>query len=419
MRSIALIVRRSLRTHLLSTLLTVISAGFASGLVMSVFSISEQSTVAFTGGQIGYDAVIGAKGSDLQLVLNTVFHLETSPGLIPYSIYKEWKEERGVKYAIPYAVGDNLRGYRVVGTTGAIFDEFEYQKGKRFEFADGGPFHERYMNAVLGATVAKKLGYTVGSSFQVSHGVNYNPANPALHEGDYVVTGVLAPTNTPADQVVWIPIEGIWRMEGHLLADGTEATEHAGKEIPDEQKVISAVMVEFGKSGYGMSGPLAQKIAATRKGSVASVAYPIANVMAGFLQKMDWVTKILQAVAYLVVVVAVFGLIASLYNTMNERRREFAVLRALGARKRTVFSAIVVESATIALLGAALGFLLYLGVMASVAWYIRDTVGVYLDWAAYHPALILTPVGMFVIGALAGVLPAMKAYSTDVARTLA
>src|SRR4029453_16644074 len=122
-----LLVRRSLRHHAVSTLITVVSVALASGLVMAVFAIHQQALAAFTGGPIGYDAVLGARGSQLQLVLNTVFHLETSPGNIPWSLYQEIKNRSTVKLAIPYSVGDNYEGFRIVGTTDEIFTKFEYQ----------------------------------------------------------------------------------------------------------------------------------------------------------------------------------------------------------------------------------------------------------------------------------------------------
>lgn len=412
MTSLFLIVRRSLRQHLLSTVITVVAAGLASGLVMSVFNVSAQSRSAFTGGDIGYDAVLGAKGSQLQHVLNTVYHLETSPGNIPYSMYTGMLEMPVVKYAIPYAVGDNLYGYRIVGTTSGIFTQFEYQKGKRFEFAAGGAFDEMSRSAVFGATVAKKLGLGVGDTFSPFHGVYFNPDE--RHEEVYTISGVLEPTNTPSDLVIWIPLEGIYRMEGHELVDGTKGEDIGAVEIPDELKEVSAVMIKFQKPQHGFL--LANEI---NRGGEVTMAYPIANVMLGFLGKLAWITDILRYVAYLVVVVAGFGLLASIYNTMNERRREFAVLRALGAKKRTVFSAIVLEAATIALLGSLLGYIFYASVMIVSAAVIQEQTGVVLQTLTYHPALHWTPLGMILVGALAGVFPAIKAYSTDVARTLA
>lgn len=413
MRSLFFIVARSMRQHLLSTIITIISAGLASGLVMSVFTVSEQSKTAFTGGDIGYDAVLGAKGSELQLVLNTVFHLEASPGNIPWSLYQSVKGDSRVRYAIPYALGDNLNGYRIVGTTTEIFDTFEFQKGKKFTFAEGGPFDEGNMEGVLGSTVARALGLQVGDTFRPYHGLIYLPGK-APHDEKYTIVGVMEPTNTSSDNVIWIPVEGIFRMEGHKLAKGTVDVVRNMGAIDDEWKEVSAVMIKFGNASSGMY--MRDDI---KRGDEATLAWPIAGVLGGFFAKMGWITKILTYVAYLVVVVAGFGLLASIYNTMNERRREFAILRALGAKKRTVFSVIVLESGAIAVLGSLLGYVVYGGILFASAQLIRAQTGVVLDMGAFHPSLIWTPVGMAAVGALAGILPAFKAYSTDVARTLA
>ncbi len=131
--AMGLIVRHSLWRHKLSTTVTVISAALASGLVMAVFSLSLQTTAAFGGGDVGFDAVLGARGSQVQLVLNTVYHLDTSPGNIPWSMYEKVKADPRVELAVPYAVGDIYRGYRIVGTTTEIFTDFEYRAGKGFE----------------------------------------------------------------------------------------------------------------------------------------------------------------------------------------------------------------------------------------------------------------------------------------------
>jgi putative ABC transport system permease protein len=133
---------------------------------------------------------------------------------------------------------------------------------------------------------------------------------------------------------------------------------------------------------------------------------------------LGWVNKVLTLVAYLVMFVAAGSLLASLYNTMNERRREFAILRSLGARRSTLLGIIVMESSLIAFLGAAFGFLVYYGILAAAAAVIRQETGVVLDLGAWHPALLWTPIGMVVVGAVSGCIPAIKAYSTDVARVL-
>jgi putative ABC transport system permease protein len=410
-----LLVVRSMRQHLLSTIVTMLSVALASGLVMSVFAISTQTREAFTGGPIGFDAVLGARGSPLQLVLNTVFHLETSPGNIPWSLYQTIRKRPYVKLAVPYAVGDNYRGYRIVGTTLEMMTEFEYRAGRKFRLRAGGRYYdEQLREAVVGSVAAAKTGLRVGDRFNPYHGLQF--AEEARHDEEYVVVGVLEPTNSPSDRVIWIPIEGVFRMGGHVLRGaGKRYVPEAGVEIPDEHKEISAVMLKLKSPQAGML--LDQEV--NRQGNVATLAWPIATVMADLFNKLGWASRVLELVAYLVVVVAAASILASIYNSINERRRDFAILRALGARRATVFASIVLEAGTIALLGALLGYVVYAGIVGIAAYLVHAQTGVVLDVLGYHPALWLTPLGMALLGALSGVLPALKAYATDVAANLA
>jgi len=408
------LVRRSLRQHALSSFVTIVSVGLAAGLTMSVFAINAQTYDAFTGGKVGFDAVLGARGSQLQLVLNTVFHLETSPGNIPWSLYKEVSEDARVTLAIPYAVGDNYQGYRIVGTTPEMFTKFTYREGQGFVLKPGGRvFDETKREAVLGNYVAEKLGLTVGSTFNPYHGLQFSEREK--HRDQYTVVGVMEPTNGPSDRVLWIPIEGIYRMSGHVLrGGGTVFRPTPDGAVPEEHREVSAVMLKLRNPQAGFL--LSQTI--NQQGKVATLAWPIARVMSELFDRIGWVSRILTMVAYLIVVVAAGSILASIYNTMNERRREFAILRALGARRSTVFSAIVLEASTITTLGALLGFLVYGGILAAAFVIVRAQTGVVLDAFKFDPALWMTPVGMILLGALAGLVPAFKAYRTDVASNL-
>ncbi len=411
MRNILFLVRRSLRQHRLSTAITVLAVALACGLVMAVFAISDQTREAFTGGDTGFDAVLGARGSQLQLVMNTVFHLETSPGNISWELYKTIRKHPHVELAIPYALGDNYRGFRIVGTTLEMFRRLD-----RFKIAQGREvFDPSRQEAVIGSFAAQKTGLKVGDFFNPNHGLVYDDRQQ--HEERYVVKAVLEPTNSPSDRVIWIPIEGIFHMEGHVLRGaGKEFVVEKGKEIPDADKEVSAVMIKFAE-GNAMAGfRLDQEI--NRSGKEATLAWPIAKVMRKLMDKLGWISNVLKLVAYLVVVVATGTILASIYNTMNERRREFAILRALGASRRTVFAAIIAEAGTISALGAALGFAVYAAILAGTAYVVRQQTGVVLEVFTLHPALIATPLGMIVLGKIAGILPAAKAYSTDVAENL-
>lgn len=413
MNAIFLMVRKSLRQHIVSSSITILCIALATGLILSVFAINRQTRLAFTGGQIGFDAVMGARGSQLQHVLNSVFHLETSPGNIPWSLYTTVKNDRNVTLAVPYAVGDNYQGYRIVGTSEEIFTKFEYQKDKKFEMAVGRAFDPEAQEAVIGSFVAQQTGLKHGDTFQPMHGLSEEGSHS--HAEEYVVVGIMEPTNTPSDRVIWIPIEGIFRMGGHVLRGSGETYEaKRGEAIPDEHKEVSAVMLKFRDQRQAMN--LARTI--NMQGTVATLAFPISKVMLDLFNKMGWFHHILTLVAYLVVVVAAASVLASIYNTINERRREFAIMRALGARRHTIFSAIIAETSFIAAVGAALGFGVYGIILTVTAQVIRSKTGVVLDALTFDPVFIYAPLGIIALGAASGILPALKAYRTDVAENI-
>ncbi|MDP6540123.1 MAG: ABC transporter permease [Planctomycetota bacterium] len=412
MRALFLIVRRSLRQHALSTAVTVASLALACGLVTAIFSIERQARGAFGGGSGSFDAVLGARGSQLQLVLNAVFHLETSPGNVPWSLYERVAADPRVAAAVPYAVGDSYRGHRIVGT---VPDAFALSHGGEARFVGAGRlFDPGRREAVIGSAVARRTGLAYGAHFQPAHGVIEAGAHD--HDEDFVVVGVLEPTNTPADRVVWIPIEAVFRMGGHVLRGGGEDY-HAdpSQPIPDEHKEVSAVLLQL--KGGMMGASLFREINYQQK--EATLAWPVARVMAELFDKLGWMHRVLTMVAYLVVAVATGSVTASLYNTMNERRREFAILRSLGARRRTVFAAIVCESSAIAFAGGLAGLVVHAAILAGASALVRERTGVVLEVFAAHPVLWLAPAGLVALGALAGVVPALKAYRTDVATHLA
>lgn len=392
--TLPLLVRRSLRQHLLSTLVTVVSIALAGGLLMAVWVVKDQSRSTFTGQSGGWDAVLGARGAKLQLVLNAIFHLEASPGNITFDDYEGIRTNRAVAVAVPIAVGDNYRGYRLVGTTTNQF-EVEYSKGQHFRLQPGGRlFDDGFREAVVGSFAARKLGLTIGSEFKPFHGLNFDPK--AQHEETYVVVGVLEPSNTPADRVIWIPLAGLQNMGGHDAATATD---------------VSAVLVRLRSPMAGQQLDMLYN----RQGNRMTFAWPIAKQMADLFEKFGWFDAVLAMVAWLVALVAVGAVLASLYNSMHSRRRDLAILRALGARRRTIFAAIILESATIAALGMGLGFLVYAMILGAAAAVIRSQTGVVLD--PWQPAWVWlwAPIAMVLLGALAGVLPAIKAYRTDVA----
>jgi putative ABC transport system permease protein len=396
--TLPLIVRKSLRQHALSTLLTALSIALAAGLWMSVWTIKEQSQETFTSVDAGFDAVLGARGSKLQLVLNAIFHLEASPGNLPWSDFLDIQKHPSVELAVPLAVGDNYRGFRLVGTTLDLFQRAEYSEGKRFGVENGGRLFEMgYREAIVGSFVAHRLKLKPGDKFHPYHGLIFDEKEQ--HAETYVVTGILRPSNTPADRVIWIPLEGIQRMTGHN---------------PDAAADVSAVLVKLRSAAAGFQ----LDILYNKQGNRLTFAWPTGKIMSELFDKIGWFDSVLALVAYLVAFVAVTSVLVSLYNSMNERRREIAILRALGARRFTVFGAIVLEAAAITALGVLGGFVVYAVIATGVASVIRAQTGVVLNPLAFSPVMLWAPAVMLALGALAGVVPAVKAYGTSVAEHL-
>jgi len=396
-----LIVFKSLRHHALSTIVTALSIALAGGLLMSVWSVKTQSQDTFMGVNEGFDAVLGARGSKLQLVLNSIFHLEASSGNIEWSDYQAILRNPRVALAVPIGVGDNYKGYRLVGTLLSMFDKVEYAPGKKFELQPGGNFFEETnREAVAGDFAARKLGLKVGDEFHPYHGLIYD--EKSQHAETYVITGILKPSNTPADRVIWMPLEGLQKMKGH---DPKSATE------------VSAVLVKL-KAGNPMAGFQMDQYY-NKTGDRLTFAWPIGRVVAELFDKIGWFDKILALITYLVAVVATASILASIYNSMNERRREIAILRALGARRMRIFMAILLEAAAISALGMAIGFVFYAAIVGAVAEILRAQTGVVIDPLKFNPVMIWAPVALIGLGALAGIVPALKAYRTDVAENLA
>jgi putative ABC transport system permease protein len=393
------IVRKSLRQHALSTAITAASIGLAGALLMSIWVIKSQSHQTFTRVTGGFDAVLGARSSKLQLVLNAVFHLEASPANIEWQDYAVLTNHPGVALAVPIAMGDNYRGFRVVGTLPEMFTRTEYAPGHTFHVqAPGRLFDPTLREAVVGSFAAARFNLQRGTRFHPYHELNFAEENE--HTEEYVVVGVLEPSNTPADRVIWIPLEGVQKMSGHSTEAATQ---------------ISAVLVK-------LKTPMAGQMLDTqynRKDTRLTFAWPLGTVMSDLLNKISWFDRVLALVAWLVALVAAGSILASIYNSMNERRRQIALLRALGAHRAFVSTSIVFEAAAIACLGMVVAYLLYGVITGAAASVIRAQTGVVIQPWAFHPVMVWAPVGLIALAALVGCVPATKAYRVDVAEHLA
>ncbi|MBD5778872.1 ABC transporter permease [Pelagicoccus sp. NFK12] len=394
------IAMKGLRSRAVSSSVTAGSMALSVCLLLLVWGFKVEAERSFAASDGGFDAVLGPRGSKLQIVLNALYHLDESPGLMLWSDYEQIKANRMVAAAYPIAVGDNYRGIRLVGTVPEYLAEHEYREGYGFEFeGDGRVFANGQFEAVVGSQAAKQLKLGMGDTFHPYHGLQYDVN--ARHEELYEVVGVLEPTGTPADRVIWIPVAGVQNMSGHAAAAANS---------------VSAALVKFHPGARTAGFQLDMMY--NKRGDRLTLAWPASQSVLRLFEKLGWFDFALRAIAVLVAVIAAAGVTATLYNAMSERRRDIAVWRALGARRRVVFGIATLESLGIAVCGLLAGMVLYLLVGYVLAGFVRDRAGVVLELLTPNAAFWAVPLGVLLIGFLAGVAPAVKAYTVDVRKNL-
>ena len=397
LRTILFLAQKGFGQHALSSLVASLTIALAAGLFLSTFKIKEEANKAFSNASGGFDAVLGARGSKLQLILNALFHLEASPGNLSWEQYETILKTPGVREAFPIAVGDNYLGYRLVGTLPNLFTDHQWRPGENYKVQKGGRiFTDSAKEALVGSMVARKLNLKIGDRFHPYHGLTYK--EESKHSDIYVVVGLLEATGTPADRVIWIPIKGIQLMEGH---DASMA-----------QSVSAVLLTLKGAAGFSLD------LKYNKQGDRATLAWPVASILGSFFNKLNWFEDVLSLVAYMVAFIGSMIIFATLRSAMNERIREFAILRCLGASRRDVTFVVLAQSIMISFLGA-LGSLLFSFVIHSItARLIREQTGVVMEGIAIDQATITTFFALLLIGLLSGLLPALQAYRVNLSENL-
>ncbi len=425
------IVLNFLRQRLFASTLTAASVAVGVALVASILALRLESERAFSQKDTGFEVIVGAKGSPLQLVLNTMYHLGTPVGNFPLESYEKLKTDRRVKYMLPMVFGDNVGGYKVIGTTPEFFTTFQYRKDTGIRVANGQPFTTNYQ-IVIGAEVAQNLRLKVGDSVTIKHGIQEGA--PGEHDhGKMPIVGILAATQTAIDKGVFSTMYTVWDIHYHEYEEAQEAAEKAaggGKHedehhdhdadehehthtMPPEFTSVTAVAVK-------LKSPIFFEafIRSVNEGTQAQAAMPIQEIMALFAIVGN-INGVLLGISYLVIVIGAISIFVSLYNSLNERRREIAILRSLGARRSTILMLILSEAVSIGLLGGIAGILLARLGLRFAKEFLTKQIGNNLDFAAFYSFDAALLAGVVLLSAMVAVIPAMKAYRTDVAQNLA
>ncbi|MFQ3599136.1 MAG: ABC transporter permease [Chloroherpetonaceae bacterium] len=460
----------------ISVFLTALSVALGVALIAATLDIKRQVEEKFSQTSVGYELILGAKGSPLQLVLNTVYHLGNPTGNLPYSTYEMYRRSPFVSYAIPMGLGDNYRGFRIVCTTTDFFTKFNYAKDKRYELTEGRLFNDDELYAaVLGKDVAEKTGLKLGDKFVATHGLQESGGDIGKqHEHDqFTVVGILKKSGTPADKAIYASLPTVWAIheeethhddndatrkevveriygkpekdtiqlqlsakdhhhETHTHSDGTPHTDgdkhadhdhaherehhHDARPIPTEGDV-TAILVKAKAPIFSLQ--LYDKINREPHAQAAFAVNEIKNLF-DIVGNIDWAFLFITA---LVIVVALIGVMVALYNSLAERRREIAILRSLGAHRSKIFSIIALEAALVSFFGALFGVVLSKVLALVLKGFVLEKTGIEISVSLWSVVgVVPVELGLLVvvtlIGALAGLLPAVEAYRTDVAKNL-
>ena len=401
---------RSIANRRATAILTVLTVAISVMLFLGVEKVRHGARESFENTISGVDLIVGARSSPVNLLLYSVFHIGDATNNITWESYETVAGASGVAWTVPISLGDSHRGHRVIGTNPTLFEHYQYGRGRHLEFASGRSFDSLF-EAVIGAAVARELGYQTGEDIIVAHGMGdvgfiEHDSNP------FTVVGVLAPTGTPLDQSVMVTLEAI---EAIHLGGATGS----GASLPaDELRAMDLTPDQLTAFFVGLDSP----VAALRLQRAINTypEEPLQAVIPGVALAQLWsivgvAERTLAAVAAFVVLTGLVSILTAILTSLNERRREMAILRALGARPGHVFVLLVAEAAIVALAGAVLGALATYGALNVLSPVLEARFGIVLPGLTpglYDLAIVGAVTGA---AALLGLFPAWRAYRNSLA----
>jgi putative ABC transport system permease protein len=392
-----------LKARPLGTLLNVLLLALGVATIVLLLLATDQFEERMQRDARGIDLVVGAKGSPLQIILSAIYHLDVPTGNIAYKQAQEIARHRAVKKVIPLALGDSYRGFRIVGTTQDYVAHYGAKTG-------AGRLWGKPLEAVLGAEVAARTGHGIGATFSGAHGLGDRGGD--AHEGHpYVVVGILERTGTVLDRLVLTSHQSVWAVhaEHHDIKDVADIE----KQMKDEEKEFTALLVQY-------ASPLAAAILPRyiNNNSDMQAAVP-AYETARLFNIVGVGVDVLRGFALVLMFSAGLSVFIALYNALNDRRYDLAIMRTLGAAPGRLLLLLLCEGLLLAAMGAALGLVLGHGLAELLGRALQAAQQVEITGWAWVPAELWVVVLALGVGVLAALLPAWRAYRTDIAGTLA
>jgi putative ABC transport system permease protein len=400
--------------------LVVVSIALATLLLLTLERMRQDIRAGFAQAVSGTDLVVGARTGPVQLMLYAVFRLGSATNTVSMASLRELAGHRAVAWLVPLSLGDSHRGFPVVGTSSEYFTRFLYGDKQPLALAQGRAFAgtlDGLFETTLGADVAQQLGYTLGQKVTLSHGLGGTGGALASAHGDkpFTVVGVLARTGTPVDRSVHISLQAIEAMHldwaGGAPVPGLKIAPEQARKFDLEPKQVTAALV-------GLKSRAAVFVVQRWVGAYAGE--PLLAVLPGVALDELWSLvgvgeRALLAMSGIVALVSLAGLVAVVLAGLNERRRELAVLRAVGAGPRHVLWLLVAEGALVTGLGALLGLIGSLGLVAVAGPWVQERFGIALQVAAPGASQWALLAAVLLAGMLASLVPAARAYRLSLA----
>lgn len=401
----------SLMARALTVAMTVLAIALSVALFLGVEKVRTGAKASFADTISGTDLIVGARSGSVQLLLYSVFRIGNATNNLTWESYTDIATRPEIDWIVPISLGDSHRQFRVMGTTAEFFERYKYRSGRALEMADGVAMDDLF-DAVIGADVAATLGYAVDDPIVVSHGI----ASFVEHENQpFRVAGILEKTGTPVDRTVIVSLEAIeaihvdWQGGGAI--PGQVTPPDVIRQMTLEPQAITAALI-------GTQSRL--QVFALQRAINNYAQEPLLAILPGVALQELWqivgvAETALVAVSGMVVITALIGMMATIFSSLNERRREMAIFRAMGARPRVILGLLVIEAAVMAAVGAVIGLgLLYVGLV--VAQPVVDArFGLWLPIEAPSLRELWVLLGVVAAGAIVSMVPALRAYRMSLA----
>ena len=398
----------SLANRRTTALLTISAIALGVTLLLGVERVRMEAREGFANTISGVDLIVGARGGSMQLLLYSVFRIGNATSEMSWESYEKIASDPKVAWALPFALGDSHKGFRVLGTSTAYFEHFRYGQNRKLSFSAGKQFSDIF-DSVLGADVAAELGYAVDASFTITHGVGEG-AFAEHTDKPFRVAGILAKTGTPLDRTIHVGLNGIeaihidWRGGGRV--PGLRITAEEVRTMALRPNTVTAVLV----------GLKSRRMAFKMLRQVNTFSYePLTAILPGVALHELWralgtAERALALVSILVVLTSLLGMVAMLLAGIDGRRREMGILRSIGAGPRHVFGLLLLEASILTVSGIVAGLGLLYGALFIARPFLEVAVGLQIS-IGLPGNIELGLLGLILLSGLcAGVAPAWRAY---------